>query len=190
MSSVSRHARTRVEEIVPQNQIAARMPRSSWRPSSLTAVAESSTGRVSVPYARQDDLQIPPSAHIDAASIGLPNGDRGMETFSSMFSDCGFMVNDSSKRRSILSTRGQAQNRWSFAGFKHEDVLELSTFGIQNSQLRKSQFLRLPDVPDQDKDLESPTTLVEEETSYNQEGSKLARLPVVEGTKLWSLIVV
>ncbi|CAD6569077.1 MAG: hypothetical protein ASARMPRED_002393 [Alectoria sarmentosa] len=141
--------------------------------------------RVSVPYARQDDLQIPPSAHIDEASIGLPNGDRGVETFSNMFSDCGFMVNDSSKRRSILSTRSQAQDRWSFAGFKHEDVLELSTFGIRNSQLRNSQLLRLPDIPDQDRDLESPTTLVEEENSHYQEGSQLARLPVVEGMKLW-----
>ena len=107
-----------------------------------------------------------------------------------MFSDCGFMVNDSSKRRSVLSTRGQVQDRWSFAGFKHEDVLELSNFGVQKSQLRKSQFLRLSDIPDQDKDLESPTTLVEEENSHDQEGSKLARLPVVEGTKLWSLIIV
>ena len=157
------------------------MPRSSWRPSSLIAVAESS---------RQDDLQFPPSAHIDAASVGLPNGDRGVETFSSMFSDCGFMVNDPSKRRSVLSIRGQAQDRWSFAGFKHEDVLELSNFGIRNSQFRKSQFLRLPDVPDQDKDLESPTTLVEEENPHNQEGVQLARLPVVEGTKLWSLVIV
>ena len=166
------------------------MPKSSWRRSSLTAVAESSMDRVSVPYARQDDLQIPPSAHIDEASIGLPNGDRGVETFSNMFSDCGFMVNDSSKRRSILSTRSQAQDRWSFAGFKHEDVLELSTFGIRNSQLRNSQLLRLPDIPDQDRDLESPTTLVEEENSHYQEGSQLARLPVVEGMKLWSLVIV
>ena len=170
-----------------QDPIAARMPRSSWRPSSLTAVAESSLDRVSVPHARQDDLQIPPSAHIDAASIGLPNGDRGVETFSSMFSDCCFMVNDSSKRRSILSTRSQPQDRWSFASFKHEDVLELSNLGIPNSQLRDSRFLRLPDIPDQDRDLESPTTLVEEESS---EGSQLARLPVVEGTKLWSLVTV
>lgn len=145
---------------------------------------------MSVPYARQDILQFPPSAHVDATSIGLPNGDRGVETFSSMFSDCGFMVNDLSKRRSILSTGSQAQDRWSFAGFKHEDVLELSNFGVRNSQLRNSQFLRLPDIPDQDRDLESPTTLVEEENSHSQEGSQLARLPAVEGTKLWSLVTV
>ena len=190
VSSVSGHASIRVEEIVSQNQIATRMPRSSWRPSKLTALAESSMNRVSVLHPRQDDLQIPPSAHIDAASIGLPNGDRGAETFSSMFSDCGFMVNDSSKRRSVLGSRGQAQYRWSFAGFKHEDVLELSNFGVRNSQFRNSQFLRLPDIPGEDKDLESPTTLVEEENSHYQEGSQLARLPVVEGTKLWSLIIV
>ena len=186
----SRHARTRTEDITLQDHIATRMPRSSWRPSSLTAVAESSLDRVSVPLARQDDLPIPPSAHIDAASIGLPNGERGVETFSSMFSDCGFLVNDSSKRRSILSTRSQAQYRWSFAGFKHEDVLELSNLGRPKSQLRNSQFLRLPDIPDQDRDLESPTTLVEEESSHYQEGSQLARLPVVEGVKLWSLVTV
>ena len=189
MSGLSRHARTRVEEIVPQDQIAAKMPRSSWRRSSLTAVAESSMDRVSIPYARQDNLQIPPLAHIDAASIGLPNGDRGVETFSNMFSDCGFMVNDSSKRRSILSTRSQAQDRWSFAGFRHEDMLELSNFGTRNSQSRNSQFLRLPDITDQDRDPESPTTLVEVENSHYRGGSQLARLPVVEGTKLWSLVI-
>ena len=165
------------------------MPRSSWRHSSLTAGADSSVDTVPVPYARQDSLRMPPSAHIDAASIGLPNGDQGVETFSSMFSDCGFMVNDSSKRRSILSTRSQAQDRWSFAGFSHEGVLELSDFGIRNTQLRNSQFLRLPDIPDQDRDPESPTTLVEEANSHYQEGSQLARLPVVEGTKLWSLVI-
>ena len=186
----SSHARIRAEHIVLQGHISARMPRSSWRPSSLTAVAESSLNRVSIPRARQDDLPIPPSAHIDAASIGLPNGERGAETFSSMFSDCGFLVNDSSKRRSILSTRSQAQDRWSFAGFKHEDVLELSSLGIPKSQLRNSQFLRLPDTPNQDRDLESPTTLVEEESSNYQERSQLARLPVVEGMKLWSLVTV
>ena len=164
------------------------MPKSSWRPSSLTAVAESSVDRVSVPHTRQDDLQTPPSAHIDAASIGLPDGDQGVETFGSMFSDCGFMVNDSSKRRSILSTRSQSQDRWSFAGFRHDDVLELSNFGTRKSQLRNSQFLRLSDIPDQDRDLESPTTLVEAENSHYQQGSQLARLPVVEGTKLWLLV--
>ncbi len=145
---------------------------------------------MSVPYTRQDDVQIPPSAHIDADSIGLPSGDRGVETFSSLFSDCGFLVNDPSKRRSVLSTRSKAQDRWSFASFKHEDVLELSNFGVRNSQIRNSQFLRLPDNPDQDRDLESPTTLIGEESSHYQEGSQLARLPVVEGAELWSLVIV
>ena len=156
----------------------------SARFSGSTTVAESSMDRSSFSKAKQSSPQIPPPAY-----IGFPNGDRGSETFSSMFSDCGFLVNDNAtKRRSIRSTRGQRQSRWSFINFQDEDPLELSNFGQRNSQ-----FMRLPDIPaspifpEHDRNLESPTTLVDEETLKHQD---MARLPMVEGTKLWSLVIV
>ena len=136
----------------------------------------------------EEPPQLPPPAHIDAISAGgFPNSERNVDSFSNMFSDCGFMVNDGSKRLSILSTRSnrsKAQDRWSFLSFQHED-LELANFGNRNSA-----FVRLPDIPEPDRDLESPTTLVEDEDGIPkyQEGSQLARLPIVEGTKLWMLV--
>ena len=137
----------------------------------------------------EEPPQVPPPAHIDATLGGFPNSERNDDSFSNMFSDCGFMVNDGTKRLSVLSTRSRAQDRWSFLSFQHDD-LELSNFG----NARNSAFVRLPDIPDQerdlDRDLESPTTLVEDEDGIPkyQEGSQLARLPVVEGTKLWLLV--
>lgn len=158
------------------------MPKSSRRRSSPIAIAPSSMDKMSFPNAKQDEPQVPPPAHIEPVSLGLPDGDRGVESFSSMFSDCGFLVNDATKRRSVLSSKSKPQDRYSFLSFTHEDPLELSDLGYRNSQ-----FVRLPD---EDRDLESPSTLVEKDNFDYQDGIQLARLPPVEGTKLWSLMIV
>ena len=53
--------------------------------------------------------------------------------------------------------------------------------------------MRLPDIPaspifpEHDRNLDSPTTLVDEQTLKHQD---MARLPMVEGWKLWSLVIV
>ena len=161
--------------------------------------------------------QLPQPAHVEPPPARHNNDDRRRETFSSMFSDCGFLVNDGTKRMSVASKRQSAassnsnpRDRWSFLDFRDNDVLELAPLGQRDSLSKRdshfaplgprdsvrhkdSQFTALPEIPEHHRDLESPTTLVGDDDDDNMkylEGSQLARLPLVEGKALWALVIV